>query len=137
MDNLNDTEMFFLSKAITLLRPSVHEGWPIGHIYPILSFSESIIQKTVDFFEEKFNVSSGQLELLKFIQQVHRIHRNEIDYRAFWNEQGRPEGPLFLFIFMDDYHDQTNWQYEVITPENLAEADLMDEDRERIGQKWK
>ena len=132
VDNLNDTEMFFLSKAITLLRPSVHEGWPIGHIYPILSLSESIIQKTVDFFEEKFNVSPGQLELLKFIQQVHRIHRNEIDYRAFWNEQGRPEGPLFLFIFMDNYHDQTNWQYQVITRENLAEADLMDEDRERI-----
>ena len=132
VDNLNDTEMFFLSKAITLLRPSVHEGWPIGHIYPILSFSESIIQKTVDFFEEKFNVSPGQLELLKFIQQVHRIHRNEIDYQAFWNEQGQPDGPLFLFIFMDDYHDQTNWQYQVITRENLAEADLRDDDRERI-----
>ena len=96
--------MFFLSKAIALLRPSIHEGWPIEHIYPILSFSESIVQKTVDFFEEKFNLSPGQLELLKFIQHIHRLHRNEIDYRAFWNEQGRPEGPLFLFIFMDNYH---------------------------------
>ena len=124
--------MFFLSKAITLLRPSIHEGWPIGHIYPILSFSESIIQETVNFFEEKFNLSSGQLELLKFIQQVHRIHRNEIDYQVFWKEQGQPNGPLFLFIFMDNYHDQTNWSYQVLTRENLAEAELRDDDRERI-----
>jgi len=132
VDNLDESEKFFLSKAIALLRPSIQEGWPIGHIYPILSFSESIIQKTVDFFEEKFNVSPGQLELLKFIQQVHRIHRNEMDYRAFWNEQGRPEGPLFLFIFMDDYHDQSNWYHQVITRENLAETELRDDDRERI-----
>ncbi len=129
--------MFFLSKAITLLRPSIHEGWPIGHIYPILSFSESIIQETVNFFEEKFNLSSGQLELLKFIQQVHRIHRNEIDYQVFWREQGRPNGPLFLFIFMDDYHDQTNWSYQVLTRENLAEAELRDDDRERIEAEMK
>ena len=132
MDNHNESEMFFLSKAIALLRPSIDEGWPIEHIYPILSFSESIVQKTVDFFEDKFNLSPGQLELLKFIQHIHRLHRNEIDYRAFWNEQGRPEGPLFLFIFMDDYPDQTTWSYQVLTRENLAEAELRDDDRERI-----
>ena len=124
--------MFFLSKAITLLRPSLSEGWPIGHIYPILSFSESVIQKTVDFFEEKFNLTPGQLELLKFIQQVHRIHRNDIDYQAFWDAHGRPDGPLFLFIFMDDYHDQSNWHYDFLTPQNLNQADLRDDDRERI-----
>lgn len=104
----------------------------MGHIYPILAFSESILQKTIDFFEQQFNVSPGQLELLKFIQQVHRIHRNEIDYQAFWDAHGRPEGPLFLFIFMNHYHDQTDWEYFVLTPENLAEADLRDDDRERI-----
>ena len=32
---------------------------------------------------------------------------------------------------MDNYHDQTNWQYQVIT-RRLAEADLMDEDRQTI-----
>ena len=48
------------------------------------------MQKTVDFFEEKFNLSPGQLELLKFIQQVHRIHRNDIDYQSFWDAHSRP-----------------------------------------------
>lgn len=134
MDNLDESEMFFLSKAIALLRPSIQEGWPIEHIYPILSFSESIIEKTVSFYEEKFNLSAGQLELLRFIQHIHRLHRNEIDYASFWEAQGRPDGPLFLFIFMDDYHDQSNWQFQVLTPENLHEAELRDDDRQRITE---
>ena len=132
METTNDSDMFFLSKAIGLLRPSINEGWPMGYIYPLLSFTESIVQKTVDFFEERFNLTPGQLELLKFIQNVHRIHRNEINYQAFWKAQGRPDGPLFLFIFMDDYHDQSNWHYDVLTPQNLEQADLRDDDRERI-----
>jgi hypothetical protein len=132
MEGMKDSEMFFLSKAIALLRPSVNEGWPIGHIYPLLSFSESTMQHTVNFFEKKFNITPGQLELLKFIQQVHRIHRNKIDYPAFWNSHGRPDGPCFLFIFMDDYYDQSNWNYQVVTLENLSEAVLTEEDRERI-----
>ena len=137
MEGARESDMFFLSKAIALLRPSVNEGWPIGHIYPILSFSETIMQYTVDFFDKKFNITPGQLELLKFIQHVHRIHRNEIDYRAFWNAQGRPDGPYFLFIFMDDYFDQTNWHYQAVTLENLSEAILTDEDRERIEAELK
>ncbi len=137
MEGAKESDMFFLSKAIALLRPSVNEGWPIGHIYPILSFSETIMQYTVDFFDKKFNITPGQLELLKFIQHVHRIHRNEIDYRAFWNAQGRPDGPYFLFIFMDDYFDQTNWHYQAVTLENLSEAILTDEDRERIEAELK
>ena len=137
METAKESDMFFLSKAIALLRPSVNEGWPIGHIYPILSFSETIMQHTVDFFEKKFNITPGQLELLKFIQHVHRIHRNEINYREFWNAQGRPHGPYFLFIFMDDYYDQTNWHYQTVTLENLSEAILTDEDRERIEAELK
>ena len=137
MDRDDESTMFFLSRAIALLRPSILEGFPIGNIHltnPILSFSEASIQNTVDFFEEKFNVTPGQLELLKFIQNVHRIHRNVADYQGFWNTHDRPAGPLFLFIFMDDYHNLTNWQYKILTPENINEADLSDEDRNRIEE---
>lgn len=137
MDRDDESTMFFLSRAIALLRPSILEGFPIGNIHltnPILSFSEASIQNTVDFFEEKFNLTPGQLELLKFIQNVHRIHRNVADYQGFWDTHDRPAGPLFLFIFMDDYHNLTNWQYKILTPENINEADLSDEDRNRIEE---
>ena len=129
--------MFFLSKAIALLRPSVLEGFPMGNIHltnPILSFSELSIQHTVDFFQQKFNLTTGQLELLMFIQNVHRIHRNEVDYRKLWEAHGMLDGPLFLFIFIDDYNNQTNWQYNILTPDNINQADLRQEDRERIKE---
>lgn len=132
MVSFQEPEDFLISALFDILRPSVREGWPIGHIYPIFTFDESTLGKTVDFYEQNINLSQGQIELLKFIKNVHRIHRNEFDYRAFLDNIRYSGGPLFLFIFMDDYKLQTNWKYMVLTPENLANADLRDDDRERI-----
>ena len=57
--------MFFLSKAITLLRPSLSEGWPIGHIYPILSFSESVMKKQWIFFRGKIQFNTRTTRTLE------------------------------------------------------------------------
>ena len=40
--------------------------------------------------------------------------------------------PIIPIHLMDDYHDQSNWHYDFLTPQNLNQADLRDDDPERI-----
>ena len=105
---LNERDLYFASKSIMALRPSLEEGWPHQYIFPILTFSDTDLENTVKIFESRFNLTTGQLELLKFIQQVHRIHTREMNYSELWHNNGALEGPLFVFIYMNDYEKHTN-----------------------------
>jgi len=125
-------ELYFASKGLMQLQPSIVEGWPQGHLFPLLLFSEHDIQNIVDLYCRRFNLSEGQKELLHFIQQVHRIHRHCMDYQQIWRQGGSMTGPLFVFIFMDDYHDQSGWEIQYINPDNVHEVELLEEDRARI-----
>ena len=41
-------------------------------------------------------------------------------------------GPLFVFIFMDNYHDQSGWDIQYVNPHNIDEVEMLEEDRARI-----
>ena len=125
-------ELYFASKGLMQLQPSIVEGWPQGHLFPLLLFSEHDIQNIVDLYCRRFNLTEGQQELLLFIQQVHRIHRQQMDYQRLWRQGGSMPGPLFVFIFMDDYHDESGWEIQYINPNNVHEVELLEEDRARI-----
>lgn len=131
---LNERDLYFASKSIMALRPSLEEGWPHQYIFPILTFSETDLENTVKIFESRFNLTTGQLELLKFIQQVHRIHTRAMNYSELWHNNGALEGPLFVFIYMNDYENHTNWDYMFLTKENVATAPIDEIDRMRITE---
>lgn len=131
---LNERDLYFASKSIMALRPSIEEGWPHQYIFPILTFSEQDMKNAVLIFAKRFNLTPGQLELLRFIQHVHRFHTRVMNYSKLWQNHGSLEGPLFVFIYMDDYEDQTNWDYMFLTKENVAKAPIDEIDRMRITE---
>jgi hypothetical protein len=127
-----EDELYFTSKGLMQLQPSISEGWPQGHLFPLLTFSEKDMENIVELYLRRFNLTVGQQELLSFIKHVHRIHRQEMDYSRVWQRSGRLNGPLFIFIFMDDYDDQSGWEYGFANPDNVHEIDMQEEDRQRI-----
>jgi hypothetical protein len=131
---LNERDLYFASKSIMALRPSIEEGWPHPYIFPILTFSEQDMKNAISIFAKRFNLTHGQLELLRFIQHVHRFHTRVMNYSKLWQNHGSLEGPLFVFIYMDDYEDQTNWDYMFLTKENVAKAPIDEVDRMRITE---
>ena len=127
-----EDELYFASKGLMLLQPSIIEGWPRENLFPLLTFSEKDMENIVELYLRRFNLTVGQQELLSFIKHVHRIHRQEMDYSRVWQRSGRLNGPLFIFIFMDDYDDQSGWEYWFANPDNVHEVDMQEEDRQRI-----
>ena len=125
-------ELYFASKGLMQLQPSINEGWPHDYLFPLLTFSEKNMENIVELYFRRFNLTEGQQELLRFIQQVHLIHRQKMDYSSVWNRTGGLSGPLFVFIFMDDYGDQNGWEYRYVNSENIHEANMLEEDRTRI-----
>jgi hypothetical protein len=134
---LTKDELYFASKGLMQLQPSIVEGWPQGHLFPLLIFSENDLQNIVDLYCRRFNLSQGQQELLGFIQQIHRIHRQDMDYERLWRQGGSMPGPLFVFIFMDNYHDQSGWEIQYVNPHNIDEVEMLEEDRIRIIEEMK
>jgi hypothetical protein len=130
-------ELYFASKGLMQLQPSIADGFPHDYLFPLLTFSEKDMENIVELYFRRFNLSEGQKELLLFIQQVHLIHRQKMDYTHVWHRTGRIDGPLFVFIFMDDYDDQNGWEYRYVNSESILEANMSEEDRTRIIEEMK
>ena len=135
--NYTEDELYFASKGLMQLQPSINEGWPHDYLFPLLTFSEKDMENIVELYFRRFNLTEGQQELLRFIQQVHLIHRQKMDYSRVWHRTERLSGPLFIFIFMDDYEDQNGWEYWYVNSENIHEANMLEEDRTRIIEEMK
>lgn len=129
---LGKSELYFSSKVIGQIRPSLDAGIPLPNLAHLLIFSEEQIELGCKILRDRFNLNQHQQELLKFIQFVLNLHRTNVDYKSMWEANGKPTGPLFVFVFIDNYEDQSSWEHFLVNPLNVNQIDIREEDREQI-----
>ena len=95
---LGKSELYFSSKVIGQIRPSLDAGIPLPNLAHLLIFSEEQIELGCKILRDRFNLNQHQQELLKFIQFVLNLHRTNVDYKSMWEANGKPTGPLFVFV---------------------------------------
>jgi hypothetical protein len=129
---LDKSELYFSSKVIGQIRPSLDVGIPLPNLAHLLVFSEPQIELGCKILRDRFNLNQHQLDLLDFIQFILKLHRTDVDYLSMWQANGEPTGPLFVYVFIDNYEDQSSWEHFLINPYNVHEMDIREEDREHI-----
>jgi len=135
---LNKRELFFAAKVVELIRPALSNGMmPFNILSHLLTISKQDIINGVSILKNNFNLSEGQIEFVNFIKHVHSWHSGDFNYHALWERMESLEGPLFVFVMVDDYNDQSNWQYLSINHQNLHTSNLNDRDIKMIQDEMK
>jgi len=135
---LNKRELFFAAKVVELIRPALSNGMmPFNALSHLLTISKQDILNGVSILKNNFNLSEGQIEFVDFIKHVHSWHSGGFDYHTLWERMESLEGPLFVFVMVDDYNDQSNWQYLSINHQNLHTSNLNDRDIKMIQDEMK
>ena len=131
---LDKSELYFSSAVIGQIRPSLDAGIPHPNLAHLLVLSEQQIELGCKILRDRSNLNQHQQELLGFIQFILNLHRTNVDYKSMWEANGEPKGPLFVFVFIDNYEDQSSWEHFLVNPQNVHHVDIREEDREQILQ---
>ena len=135
---LNHRELFFASKVVELIRHAASNGvMHFNALQHLLTISKQDIVNGISILKQNFNLSEGQVEFINFITHVHSWHSGGFDYRALWERMNQLEGPLFVFIMVDNFHDQSTWQYLSVNHQNLHSSDLSKRDVKMIQDEMK